>query len=99
VRITRAGAYQAEIVYACETNSAGSEFTLAVGDQTLTGRVVGTGEKAGAYKALTIGTVNIKNPGTVEVALKPTKKPGAMVMNLRAVVLQPVKNEGDERKR
>ena len=99
VRITRAGAYQAEIVYACETDTAGGEFTLAVADQNLTGRVVGTGEKAGTYKAITVGTLNIQKPLTTEVAVKPTKKPGSIVMNLRSVVLRPVPGKGDEIKR
>jgi alpha-L-fucosidase len=99
VRISRAGVYQAEMVYACETNSAGSEFTLTVGDQTLTGRVVGTDEKAGTYKTLIVGMVNIQKSGTLAVALKPMKKSGSIVMNLRTVVLRPVKSAGDEMKR
>ncbi|HTS17299.1 MAG TPA: alpha-L-fucosidase [Verrucomicrobiae bacterium] len=96
VRINIAGSYLVRIVYACETNTAGSAYTLTVGDQALHGEVAPTGAKADVYKTFPIGAVNIEKPGVIEVTLQPTSKPGPTVMNMRTVILDPRKNPGDD---
>ncbi|HVM62815.1 MAG TPA: alpha-L-fucosidase [Verrucomicrobiae bacterium] len=95
VRIADPGSYRVDVVYACETNTAGSRFIVGIGDdQMLQGEVAATGPKAGTYKTFSLGTVNIEKPGLMDVTVQPVSKPGPTVMNLSAVILDPRKNPG-----
>ena len=89
VRIVKAGKYDIEIVFACDYQSAGSDFILSIGEQRSTGRVSGTGDDGKAYYTTKLPPVTIEKTGATIVTLMPIKKPGAIVMNLRAVVLKP----------
>jgi alpha-L-fucosidase len=89
VHITKPGNYYVEIVFACDYQSAGSDFVLSIGEQRVTGRVSGTGDEAKAYYTTKLPSVTIEKTGTTTITLMPIKKPGAIVMNLRAVVLKP----------
>lgn len=88
-RIAKPGTYDVEVVFACDYLSAGSDFILSIGEHRLTGRVSGTGEEARTYNVTKLPSVTIGKPGTLLVTLMPIRKPGAIVMNLRAVVLKP----------
>ena len=89
VQIEKPGRYDIEITFACDYLSAGSDFVLAIGDQKLTGRVSGTGEEAKTYDVTKLPSIVIDKPGTLLVTLKPVRKPGDTVMNLRSVALRP----------
>jgi alpha-L-fucosidase len=89
-RIVKPGTYDVEIVFACDYLFAGSDFILSIGEHRLTGSVPGTGDEAKTYYTTKLPSVTIDKPGTLLVTLMPIKKPGAIVMNLRSVVLKPV---------
>lgn len=91
-KINTAGDYEAAIDYACEPSSAGSEYKLVIGDKSLSGKIEATGGW-NDYKVAKLGVITIDQPGTMTIRVKPTKKPGLGVMNLRSVTLKPGKKE------
>jgi len=88
VQVTKAGKFTVTLECACQADSAGSEYTVTVGDQTLAGKVEST-DGWDKYSTVGIGSVSIAQPGMVMVVVKATKKPGLAVMNLRALTLKP----------
>jgi alpha-L-fucosidase len=66
---------------------AGGEFTVAVGDQKLTGRAEPTGGWQ-QYKTIRLGRVNLP-AGRVGVTVKPKGKFNEALMNLQSVKLDP----------
>jgi alpha-L-fucosidase len=53
-RIAKPGKFTVQLDYACDAQMAGSEYTLAIGDQTLTGKVENTGGWE-TFKTVTLG--------------------------------------------
>lgn len=90
VQITKPGRFDAALNYALDPASSGTEFNLLAGDQTLAAKIEVTGGW-GNYQTVSLGTLSIEKAGTVVITVKPTKKPGEAVMNLRSVTLQPLK--------
>ena len=88
VRITRPGVFTPALLSACDAQNAGSEFTLALGDQSVTGTVADSGGWKN-YRAAPLGRLRIDRPGTYTVSLKITRKAAGNVMNLRAITLAP----------
>ena len=88
VKVARPGDFDVVVNYACEPGSAGSEFKLVIGDKSIGGKISSTGSWDD-YRLLTLGTIHLDRPGTITIAVKPTKKPGLAVMNLRSVTLRP----------
>ena len=88
VKVARPGDFDVVVNYACEPGSAGSEFKLVIGDKSMGGKISATGSWDD-YRLLKLGTIHLDRPGTVTIAVKPTKKPGLAVMNLRSVTLSP----------
>jgi len=86
--IVRPGTFRVDVEYACDPGSPGSTYAVAVDGQEAAGEVRAT---AGwqDYRKERVGRLHIDTPGTYTVTLKPTRKPGAAVMNLRSVTLQP----------
>jgi len=89
VAVTQPGRFEVVLTYACLDASAGSEFELTAGARKLAGKVSGTGGWD-QPRTVKLGMLVIDQPGTLTCTLKPTRKPGLAVMNLRAVVLKPV---------
>ena len=87
-KVDSAGEYQVLINYACPKDSDGSEYSVSVGSQSVSGKVKSTGSWTD-YAVVQLGAVNIDKPGPVSVTLKPTSKPNLAVMNLRTVALKP----------
>ncbi|MBI4556907.1 MAG: alpha-L-fucosidase [Candidatus Hydrogenedentes bacterium] len=83
----QAGTYAVELNYACNNGAGGSEFTVTLGDQSLSGKVNETGTWRD-YKTEAIGTLKVTQPGRFELSIKPVAMPAGAVMNLRAVVLR-----------
>jgi len=64
----------------------GSEFELAVGDHTLTGRIRHTKDWED-WAWVRVGEVTIEEPGTVEVRITPVKQVAGRLGNVRAVAI------------
>jgi alpha-L-fucosidase len=88
ITMTRPGVFTPTLTYACNDKDAGSEFTLAVGDQKIAGKVTDTGGWKN-YRTVTLGQLRIDRPGAYTVSLKVTRKGSGNVMNLRTLTLAP----------
>jgi alpha-L-fucosidase len=86
--VTKPGTFDVEMIYACPTDSAGSEFDVEVAGRNLVGKVESTG---GWYdfKTVKLGSVRIDASGAKTVSVRPRTMPNGAVMNLRSVVLKP----------
>lgn len=85
-QITRPGKFRVEILQGCGNGSGGSDVEFAIGEQKLTFRV----EETGGFQKFVrreIGTIDIAQPGRFTLTVKPQKKPGVAVMDLREVRL------------
>jgi len=87
-RVNNPGTFVVEIALACSEKSAGSEYTVAVGNAELTAMVQPTGGWAD-FVTQKPGTVELAEPGDYTMSVKPKTKPHRAVMNLRAVTLTP----------
>ena len=87
-KITHLGQFRVEVVQACPDGTAGTEYTLSVGDQTVSCNVVATGGWR-SYKTVPVGKIKVDQAGSLIIKLVPGKLKGFAVMNLRAVVLKP----------
>ncbi len=85
--VTKPGAFSVEIVQACAAGS-GGDYTIAVGDQKLEGKVKETGDWA-KFATEKLGTVALDKPGRYTLAVRPKGKTGEAVMNLREITLRP----------
>jgi len=85
--LTRPSAFTVTVTQACGKNSGGSEYQVAVGDQVLTDVVPETGAFTNFVERV-IGTVKLPQAGSYTLSVKPIKKPGLAVMDLRAVTLK-----------
>ncbi len=85
-QITKPGKFRVEILQGCGTGSGNSDVEFAVGEQKLAVRVEDTG---GFQKFIRreIGTLDLSQPGRFTLSVKPQKKPGVAVMDLREVRL------------
>ncbi len=77
------------IVVAMQGSHGGSELDLAIGDQKLHWTTADTGSFH-TFTFLEVGRVSFAAPGMLTLSLKPTKKNGGAVMDLRQVILLPV---------
>ncbi len=87
---TGAGTFTVEVLQGCGKGSGGSEVELAVGTQKLTFTVKDTGGFQ-AFEAREVGTLKVDSIGRHTLTVKAKTKPGAAVMDLRQIVLKPVK--------
>lgn len=93
--VKEAGDFDLQVMLACDEAAAGSEYAVSVADQTFQAKVPSTGGW-GKFIAPTskngkLGTVRIGAPGRYTLSVKPTSMPGAAVMNLHKIILNPVK--------
>jgi hypothetical protein len=86
--LAKPGKFSIEVLQACGKNSGGSEYTITVGDQLIRDTVPDTGAFTN-FVTRTIGSIELKSPGTYRLAVKPVTKPGPAVMDLRQVLLKP----------
>ena len=86
--VTKPGTFDVNITWACDQGAGGSEFVVAVADQSVKGKVEETGSWT-AFKTEKLGSLAIDKPGKVTLSVKATSKPGLAVMNLRSIVLEP----------
>ena len=88
--LDKPGTFSVELTYACDKGSGGSTFTVAVGGQTLEGKVESTGDWT-TFSTLKLGTLELAKPGKQTLTVKPMQKPKLAVMNLRSIVLRPAR--------
>jgi hypothetical protein len=83
------GLYEVEILQGCGTGSGGSEVELSIGDSKLLFTVMETG---GFQKFMSrrLGTLEIPSTGRHSFQIRPKRKPGGAVMDVRQVILRPV---------
>lgn len=86
--VTKPGKFEVEALQGCGTGSGGSEVEFAVGDQKLVMTVQDTGHFQN-FVPRNVGTIEINKPGRHSLTVKPLKKPGVAVMDLRQVKLLP----------
>jgi arylsulfatase A len=86
------GKFEVELLVGCGTGSGGSEVEVAIGEQKLAFTVQETGGFQD-FVARTIGTVTLEKAGRHTLTVKPLKKPGVAVMDLRQVRLLPEKRQ------
>jgi arylsulfatase A len=89
VELARPGRYEVELLQGCGTGSGGSEVEVSLGEARFQFVVVETG---GFQKFLPrkVGILKVPQAGRATFALKPQKKPGAAVMDVRQVTLRPL---------
>lgn len=85
------GTFAIEALQGCGKGHGGSEVEFAVAEQVLAMTVEDTGHFQN-FKSRAIGRVKLDKPGRYTLSVKPRTKPGAAVMDLRAVALQRIDN-------
>jgi alpha-L-fucosidase len=90
VNVKTPGKFDVTVEFACENDSPGTEYTVAVGDQKVSGKVDSTGSWD-KFVAKKIGTLTLSTAGQQTIALKVVKMPGRAVMNLKSITLTPAK--------
>lgn len=88
--VAKPGTFAVEILQGCGKGSGGAEVAVAIGDQAVAFTVEDTGHFQNFVKR-GIGQISISEPGLVTLSVKPKTKPGVAVMDLRQVLLTPVK--------
>jgi arylsulfatase A len=88
LEVTQGGEYEVEILQGCGKGSGGSEVDVSIASQTLHFVVQDTGHFQNFVRR-TLGKVQL-TPGRHTLAIKPQKKPGVAVMDVREMVLKPV---------
>ncbi len=76
--------------YACEPASAGATFEVRSDGASLKGTVAATASWSD-FKTVEVGTLALVHPGRTALTISPTSMPHGAVMNLRRIVLKPVK--------
>ena len=87
---TKTGTFAVEVLQGCGTGQGGSVVEVTVAGQSLKFTVEDTGGFQ-QFVARDIGTVKIDKPGRYTLTLVPRSKAKAAVMDVRQVVLRPVK--------
>ena len=88
--VEKPGTFTVEVLQGCGKGSGGAEVELAAGDEKLTFIVKDTGGFQ-AFEAREVGILKVEKPGRHTLTVKAKTKPGVAVMDLRQIVLKPVK--------
>ena len=87
IKLAKPATYTVEVTYSCA--APGSEFTVEVGDQKLTGKSASTSSWA-AYRTDKLGTLKFDTPGVFTLAVVPKAEPKWKVIGLKSVTLKPI---------
>ena len=87
VNVTKPGTFDVELNYACDPKS-GGQVALSAGSAKLNITIPPTQSWAD-FTVAKVGQLKLDQAGPVTLALKPVKKQGEGVLNLRSVVLKP----------
>jgi alpha-L-fucosidase len=86
VAIDRPGTFEVTALCFVPEAQAGSDFTLQVGDATLSGRSLPT---TADFQTVSLGTIRVEKNGPTQITLKPQKIAGHEFMRLRTLTLKP----------
>ncbi len=75
---------------ACADDSAGSGYAIDCGGRSLNAKVDATGGWS-SFRSVALGRLVLDSKGPHRLVVRPTKKPGTAVMNLRRVTLTPAR--------
>ncbi len=89
-KVTQPGKFAVLLTQSCGQGSGGSEVDFSIGEQVIRDVVPETGSFT-TWTNRTIGTFTLERAGEFQITVKPVKKPGLAVMDLRAITLRPVK--------
>jgi alpha-L-fucosidase len=89
VLISQNGEYNVRIRYSAREESQGAKYMIRVGNQTVAGTVVPTGEGY-QYKTFDLGTVKLSKAGLSTVQIKPAAEYNHNLMFLQTLELTPV---------
>ena len=87
-KVNTPGKFTVTLTQACGKGSGGSEVAFSVGEQVIKDIVPDTGAFTN-WTNRVIGTFTFAAAGAYTVEVKPLKKPGMAVMDLRAITLRP----------
>ena len=87
-KVSTPGKFEVMLTQACGKGSGGSEVAFSVGEQVIKDIVPDTGAFTNWTNRM-IGTFTFATAGDYTVEVKPLKKPGLAVMDLRAITLKP----------
>jgi arylsulfatase A len=87
-KVNTPGKFGVTLTQACGRGSGGSEVNFIVGGQIIKDIVPDTGAFTN-WTNRVIGTFVFESAGEYQIAVKPVKKPGVAVMDLRAITLRP----------
>lgn len=88
--LARPGTYDVEVEYSLDRRSEGSEYALEFGARKIDVKPKVTGTWLDFTRAK-VGTAEFSSSGPVKLIVRPIRKPGQAVLDLRAVRLTPVK--------
>lgn len=89
-KVAKPGKFEVMLTQSCGKGSGGSEVNFSIGAQMIIDFVPETGSFT-TWTNRTIGTFTLGRAGEFQINVKPVKKPGLAVMDLRAITLRPVK--------
>jgi hypothetical protein len=88
VRAAKAGTFTVAVTYAAEAACEGNEYSVAVADQQLGGKVRSTGDRK-TFKTEPLGQIKLVKVGDFQIVVRTKGKPkGPGLMSLRAVALK-----------
>lgn len=90
--ITQPGKLLVDLTESCGADSAGSHYTVEVGDQKLKDKVQETGSFR-LFRLRRLGSLQFEKPGLYTLAVRVQDKPQLAVMDLRSIRLSPPKPE------
>lgn len=86
--VKKPGTFAVQLTQSCGKGSGGSEVAFRLHEQTIIDVVPETGSFTN-WTNRVIGTFLVRTAGVYTITVKPLKKPGLAVMDLRAITLQP----------
>jgi alpha-L-fucosidase len=88
VSITRPGEFNVVVEYACAPDSDGSTYDVIIGKEKL--QVTTAATKSWAdFTTTSAGRIKIEKPGNATIMVKPIKRQGVAMLNLRKITLEP----------
>lgn len=89
-KVAKPGKFDVTLTQACGKGSGGSEVLFGIGTQTIHDIVPDTGAFTN-WTNRVIGTFTLNEAGNYTISVRPLKKPGLAVMDLRQITLTPRK--------
>jgi putative heme-binding domain-containing protein len=86
--VTQAGPHDVHMDYACANGSAGNAFRLTVADQSVSGKITGTGPAWNRYLQVKIGTIELP-AGRHRLTFRPDTALRGALVDLRTLALAP----------